>query len=106
MVARATSLFAEAARRRYGDHLRGVYLFGSRARGDQRPFSDVDVAVVVDGSILLQEETKPLAEAAYDIFLETGAEIQPWIFAEAEWRRAATPLVRNVRRDARVVGAA
>jgi antitoxin ChpS len=106
MAARAASLFAEAMRDRYGTHLRGVYLFGSRARGDQRPFSDVDLAVVVDGSFPLEGETKPLAEAAYDIFLETGAEIQPWLFAEAEWHRAATPLVRNVKRDARVVEAA
>ncbi|MFP4248886.1 MAG: nucleotidyltransferase domain-containing protein, partial [Armatimonadota bacterium] len=32
----------------YGDRLRGVYLFGSHARGEAGPDSDVDVAVVLD----------------------------------------------------------
>lgn len=33
----------------WGDRLRGVALFGSRARGDARPDSDVDLFVVVEG---------------------------------------------------------
>ena len=30
----------------YGDRLRGVYLFGSYARGEARPDSDLDIMVV------------------------------------------------------------
>jgi predicted nucleotidyltransferase len=32
-----------------GDRLRGFYLFGSKARGDYDPESDVDLAILVDG---------------------------------------------------------
>jgi predicted nucleotidyltransferase len=32
-------------RRRFGDRFDALYLFGSRARGDAEPDSDVDVAV-------------------------------------------------------------
>ena len=32
----------------YGPRLRGVYLFGSYARGDQDSESDVDVLIVLD----------------------------------------------------------
>jgi hypothetical protein len=95
MIARAARSFADAVHRRSGDRLRGVYLFGSRARGDQKPFSDIDLAVVVDGSILRQGETKPLAEMAYDAFLETGAEVQPWLFAEVGSRVAIGQSLRS-----------
>jgi antitoxin ChpS len=103
MVDRAATRFAQEMRDRYGPHLRGVYLFGSRARGDSRPFSDVDIAVVVDGSVRRDDESTPLSAIAYDVFLATGAEIQPWLFAEADWHRAPTALLRNARRDAQPV---
>ena len=42
----AASLIAEQARKLYGDELAGVWLYGSRARGDNKPDSDLDVLVV------------------------------------------------------------
>jgi predicted nucleotidyltransferase len=38
-----------------GQRLRGIRLFGSKARGDFDPESDLDVAILVDG---LDQETK------------------------------------------------
>ena len=40
--------FKDRLARRYGNRLKGVYLFGSRARGNYRPGSDADVAVFLD----------------------------------------------------------
>ncbi len=40
----------------YGNQLKGVYLYGSRARGDARPDSDVDVAVVLEDFESVLEE--------------------------------------------------
>ena len=52
-------------------------------------------------------QTTPLSELAYDVFLETGAEIQPWTFLQREWdepERSSSPgLVRAARRDGRRV---
>ena len=39
-------VIAEHARRVYGDLLEGVWLYGSRARADHRPDSDLDLLVV------------------------------------------------------------
>jgi predicted nucleotidyltransferase len=82
-----------------------MYLFGSRARGDFGPYSDVEVAVVLADSTARASQTKPLSELAYDVFLQTGAEIQPWPFAETEWNepeRSESPtLVHAARRDGR-----
>lgn len=41
-------IFAAEAKRIYGDLLRGVYLYGSCARGDYRSDSDIDVIVLLD----------------------------------------------------------
>jgi hypothetical protein len=41
--------FVEGLREVYGGRLMTVALFGSRARGDQRPGSDVDLLVIADG---------------------------------------------------------
>jgi predicted nucleotidyltransferase len=107
-VARGIDQFAAVAKERYGSALKGLYLFGSRARGDFSPFSDVDLAIVVDESIDVSSETVPLSAAAYDILVETGAEIQPWAFHESEWAdptKSSSPgLLRSAKRDSVAVG--
>ena len=64
---------------RFGDKLNSVYLFGSRARGDHRPDSDADVAVVlnekVEGVLTYLDE---LSEDAISVLLERGLYIEPW----------------------------
>jgi predicted nucleotidyltransferase len=40
--------FAATLRQRLGSHLRQLFLFGSRARGDAQDGSDYDMLVVVD----------------------------------------------------------
>ena len=65
--------------RRFGDRLVALYLFGSRARGDHEPDSDVDVAVVLDQKLPDSfEVTREIVEDTYDLLLETGYYIQPW----------------------------
>jgi uncharacterized protein len=70
---------------RYGTRLYAVYLFGSRARGDHHADSDADLAVFVDSEgrtrgDLLRDQVD-LSGAAYDIWLDTGTRIQPWVFS-------------------------
>jgi uncharacterized protein len=67
-------------RRRFGDRFEGLYLFGSRARGDAEPDSDVDVAVILKGRLPENpfRVTREILEDTYDPLLETGLDIQPW----------------------------
>jgi hypothetical protein len=90
----------------YGERLRGVYLFGSRARGDHTPESDADVAVVLaDGDWDYWNEKMRLADLEYDTIIATGAEPQGWPVRESEWlnpvRHRNPELVRAMRRDAK-----
>jgi predicted nucleotidyltransferase len=103
-VARTLAEFAAAVRAHYGERLKGIYLFGSRARGDHHPESDADIAVVLaDGDWIGWKERRALTRLAYDLSLETGLEIQPWPFDDATWADAAAPkpLVVAARHDAR-----
>jgi antitoxin ChpS len=107
-VARALELFAAAVRAAYGDRVSGLFLFGSRARGDFEPFSDADVAVVLnDEDWALVRETRRLARLANEVLIETGVEIQAWPVSRAAWDDPAhhpeTALVENMRRDAKAV---
>jgi predicted nucleotidyltransferase len=65
--------------RRFGNHFVALYLFGSRARGDAEPDSDVDVAVILNQAMPRPfETTREILEDTYDLLLETGYYIQPW----------------------------
>lgn len=99
---RAARAFLERIAGRYD--VAGAFLFGSRARGDNRPDSDADVAVLLRGHRHRFLDTKlALADIAYDILLETGVLIQPLPVWKDEWEhpeRYTNPtLLRNIERD-------
>ena len=76
----ALDAFRSRLRRRYGGRLRGIVLFGSRARGGYRPDSDADVAVFLDSVEDPVAAQMDIAEDAYLLFLQNGLLIQPWVF--------------------------
>ncbi len=88
---------------RYGVRLKGVILFGSRARGGFRPDSDADVAVFLDHVTDPIREQMAMCDDAYDIWMETGIRIEPWTFEEASLtdpdRHRAAHLVKRIRRE-------
>jgi hypothetical protein len=70
---------------RYGSRLKGLILFGSRARGDFSEESDADVAVVLKGPIERPYDIKcDVIDTTYDLFLDSGIIIQPWPLQE-DW---------------------
>jgi predicted nucleotidyltransferase len=54
-------------------------MFGSRARGDHRPDSDLDLVIVLDGQRRDFIDTKlDMAGIAFDVLLEIGVLVQPF----------------------------
>ena len=47
--------------------LRAVYLFGSHARGDARPDSDVDLCLVADGATRQLQASARYSDAIWDV---------------------------------------
>lgn len=109
MVGQVLRRFATEVERHYRGRLKGLYLFGSRARGDHRPDSDADVAVVLeDGDWEQWIERRTLNRLAYEPSLDSGLAIQPWPFSLTQWESEsphASRLVVNARREAQPFGA-
>lgn len=84
----------------YGERLAAVLLYGSHARGEARPGSDVDVVAVLRGPYDAFAEIAWLTGveldllARHDVFLS----VQP--FGEDEVADLTRPFMRNVRADA------
>jgi len=83
----------------YGQRLKGVYLFGSYARGDYDENSDLDVMIVLDNYESYWEELVRSAELASDLSLEYNVMISRTIMTEEQWRKGDLPVLRNVRAE-------
>jgi predicted nucleotidyltransferase len=108
---RALDSYVAAVRKHYGKHLVDILLFGSRARGDAGPNSDVDLAVILeDGEWQFWREKWFLSGLAYDAMVEPGLWIEAWPLSRSKWNERdplKIPLfVASARRDAKPVSEA
>ena len=88
--------FAEAVRARFGPRLSGIELFGSRARGEGRDDSDLDVLVVIQG--LSRGERNQVIDDAADLTLDTGLVLSPFV-VDADAFSPDLPLAKEIARD-------
>jgi predicted nucleotidyltransferase len=84
----------------YGDRLRGVYLYGSYARGSQDPESDLDVLIVLADFDHYGEELDRTSELVAALSLEHGIAVSRVFVRERDWTEATTPFLARVREEA------
>jgi len=83
----------------YGHRLRGVYLFGSYARGEADEDSDVDVAVVLEGPVHGWTEGKRTIELVGDLSLRECCVIVPFFLSEQEHCTTPYAVHRSIVRE-------
>lgn len=74
-----------------------LIVFGSRARGDQDEFSDLDISIVVP--TLNTELKERIYEIAWEVGFENYMVISPLVFTEDEIENSAlrsAPIVKNI----------
>lgn len=76
-----------------------IILFGSEARGESKPDSDIDILILVDESSVTHKSE--ITDSIYDIELETGVLISPIIYTKSQWanRPFKTPFYINVMNE-------
>jgi predicted nucleotidyltransferase len=86
--------------RRFGKRLREMRLFGSHARGDYEPDSDVDVLVVING--LEPSERSEVFHLAWECFEAHELLLAPLALSTSEWAELQARellIAREVERD-------
>lgn len=89
----------------YGDRYRGLYIYGSYARGEADEGSDVDLLLVLSG------EVRPIVEIRYSsavvsaLALDSGYLLAVLPVGEEEYRAGSKPFLANARLDAVTVAA-
>lgn len=76
-------------------------LYGSEARGDARPDSDIDLLILVDTDKLSYNEKDRIIAPFYEIELETGIIISTLIMPRKDWenRPLLTPFQYNINKE-------
>ena len=82
----------------YGERLHAVVLFGSEARGDARPDSDI-MAVLDTLSGDYGDELERGLAAVYPVALRIGRRVSVKPLARDEYEHGDSPLLREVRRS-------
>jgi predicted nucleotidyltransferase len=87
----------------YGRRLRRVLLFGSWARGDAHPESDIDLLVVLDQVESPWEELRRIDEILWRHSYRSNVVISAVPVGEDELREAARPLLVRAHAEGRRV---
>jgi predicted nucleotidyltransferase len=74
-------------------------LFGSQARGDADPGSDIDVLVVLEEPVRPGEEIARTGEVTAEISLENNVVISCTFTSADQFEHEESPLMINVRRE-------
>jgi predicted nucleotidyltransferase len=102
MKHKLTTILAELRRRFeviYGMRLVRMMLFGSQARGDAEPGSDIDILVVLRGEVSPCDEIARTIEDVADVSLHHN-EVVCCVFVSAEqFEHELSPLLHNIRRE-------
>jgi len=83
----------------YGERLMRIVLFGSQARGDAEPGSDIDVLVVLGGDVSPAEEIDRTSEILANLSLQFSEVVSCVFIDEERFIHRNGPLLRNIRRE-------
>ena len=94
--------YVEEIKKIYGSYVRQIILYGSCARGDFRPDSDVDIMILADMSDLeLKAYAQQLSYMTYDFNMDHDTDIKPIAKSEAHFKNRIVnyPFYSNIHKE-------
>ena len=78
-----------------------IYLYGSRARGDNRKDSDWDILVISPNEKITFDYESELRDPILDIEIDSGEIISLLVYSKSDWigKQTVSPLFRNVSKE-------
>lgn len=83
----------------YGEQLEQIVLYGSQARGDAKPDSDIDVLIVLKQPVDSATEIERTGEFTSHLCLENNVLISRTFTSLAQFKYETGGFFRNVRRE-------
>ena len=83
----------------FGPRLKDVFIYGSRARGDHRPDSDLDVMVLLEGPLSLMRDIEKSVNALYPLQLQLDYPIHANPVDAHEYEAQEYALYHEVKRE-------
>ncbi|KPK75149.1 MAG: hypothetical protein AMS25_18525 [Gemmatimonas sp. SM23_52] len=84
----------------YGDRLKGVYVYGSYARGEGGAESDLDIVVVLDDVDHYAAEVDRTGELISKLSLGFGVAISRVFVSQRDWASGTSAFLANAREEA------
>lgn len=94
--------YVEEVKKIYGEQLKSVILYGSYARGDFEPDSDIDIMILVDlPDTELEKYSKQLSWSTYDFNEEHDMDIKPIAKSDTHFKKwlGVYPFYTNVQTE-------
>lgn len=84
----------------YRERLRGLYLYGSYARGEQEPDSDLDLLVILDQIEAYGSEIDRTSELVSSLSLRYSVSLSRVFVTEEAWHNGQSSFPSNLRTQA------
>ena len=78
-----------------------IILYGSYARGDNTPNSDIDLLILLNKPEVSRDDEKKVKYPLYEIEFDTGTIISPLVLSKQDWesRHKITPFYDNIGKE-------